>query len=344
MKIKEKEIAECIGLWLAEGDKKTKMEITFTNNCFPLIEKFHRVIKNLFTSQNSPRIYVYSKAGGLIPINISVKKRYYKDVRAGKPYYIYRLADVKMVLRWKKLVINFKNKVEFYPDILRGFFAGEGNVHFHDSEKAHKSRMVRISQKPQDIFIERVFEKLRIRYRYARRSYRIWGRDNLEKLQKLEIAKLHPDKSLKFNKMMKGYKQRHYSRGYLKREVYKILNKPFSTRELSKIFNRSFGRIQDILVKELKKENKVINYRVGSVDYWIRKDKNTAIISSKKRMILKLLHSNSMKTQELSEVLNSGSGTINERMKELEKLKLVNREEDKKWRAIPNPMKIIIKY
>ena len=31
------EIAECVGLWLAEGDNKTRMEITFTNNCLFLI-------------------------------------------------------------------------------------------------------------------------------------------------------------------------------------------------------------------------------------------------------------------------------------------------------------------
>ena len=37
MKINKKEIAECVGLWLAEGDNKTTAEVTFTNNCFELI-------------------------------------------------------------------------------------------------------------------------------------------------------------------------------------------------------------------------------------------------------------------------------------------------------------------
>ena len=27
-------LAECIGLWLAEGDSKTNSELTITNNCY----------------------------------------------------------------------------------------------------------------------------------------------------------------------------------------------------------------------------------------------------------------------------------------------------------------------
>ena len=46
-----KEIAECVGLWLAEGDKKTSAEVTFTNNCMELIIFFHPIQKNFRISQ-----------------------------------------------------------------------------------------------------------------------------------------------------------------------------------------------------------------------------------------------------------------------------------------------------
>jgi len=64
MKFKAKittELAECIGLWLAEGDKKTEREITFTNNCIPLVELFGFTIQKQFENYPiNPRIYVYS--------------------------------------------------------------------------------------------------------------------------------------------------------------------------------------------------------------------------------------------------------------------------------------------
>ena len=53
-----KEVVECVGLWLAEGDKKTHGEITFTNNCFDLIQYFHKTILKLFKNHYfNVRIY-----------------------------------------------------------------------------------------------------------------------------------------------------------------------------------------------------------------------------------------------------------------------------------------------
>ena len=42
-----KQISECVGLWLAEGDNKTISEITFTNNCIELILFFHSQDKGI---------------------------------------------------------------------------------------------------------------------------------------------------------------------------------------------------------------------------------------------------------------------------------------------------------
>ena len=42
-----KEIAQSVGLWLAEGDSKSCNEITFTNNCFELIKLFDKQRKEI---------------------------------------------------------------------------------------------------------------------------------------------------------------------------------------------------------------------------------------------------------------------------------------------------------
>ena len=55
-----KKIAECVGLWLAEGDNKSNREITFTNNEFSLIELFHKTIQKLFSNYTfNINIYVW---------------------------------------------------------------------------------------------------------------------------------------------------------------------------------------------------------------------------------------------------------------------------------------------
>jgi len=50
-----KELVECVGLWLAEGDNKTNQEITFTNNCLELILFFQENISNVYFGKNKPR-------------------------------------------------------------------------------------------------------------------------------------------------------------------------------------------------------------------------------------------------------------------------------------------------
>ena len=51
------------------------------------------------------------------------------------------------------------------------------------------------------------------------------------------------------------FKQDHYENNYLKDNILLFLNQPYSTKELMKKFNRSFARIQDILI-ELKKQKR----------------------------------------------------------------------------------------
>ena len=55
-----KEIAECVGLWLAEGDNKSNSEITFTNNEFSLVQFFHDTLTQVFSHHKfNVRIYIY---------------------------------------------------------------------------------------------------------------------------------------------------------------------------------------------------------------------------------------------------------------------------------------------
>ena len=97
----KKNVAQCVGLWLAEGDNKTKAEITFTNNCPELINLFQKTINTIFPNTNS-RLYCYGATSGDTIINGVTN--FYSDTRANKPYYIYRLANVKHVKKWKTIV------------------------------------------------------------------------------------------------------------------------------------------------------------------------------------------------------------------------------------------------
>ena len=69
------DISKCVGLWLAEGDTKTKREITFTNNCNLLIEFFSTTIENIFRNYRfHPRIYIYSKYKEKVTLNLNCIK------------------------------------------------------------------------------------------------------------------------------------------------------------------------------------------------------------------------------------------------------------------------------
>ena len=92
----------------------------------------------------------------------------------------------------------------------------------------------------------------------------------------------------KFNEIYSNFQEEHYLKGELKQKVYEKLTQPFQTKELAEIFDRSPARLCDILM-ELKKEDKVADYKSGSLSYWIRGDMNAVIISETKNEYLNLL-------------------------------------------------------
>lgn len=315
-------VAEVVGLWLADGWHNSSSEIVFTNNCVELVKHFKKVMEHFINGRGaSPRIYIYSRHKDSFVVNFpDVKVRWYVDSRATKPYYMYRIASRGLLKEWKAVVKEYKERPERYLDILRGFFAGEGNINFN---KKCNSRVVRIAQGKPNYFLECMLRHLKIKYRFSERgrAYEISGRAYLERLATLRIADLYPSKNQKFVEMLKTYKQVHYPKNFLIDNVYLSLRQAKTTKELSALFDRSFGRIQDVVIA-LKKQGKIENFRVGSKDYWIRKDKNQIIISKRKEKILRWLQV-PKRTSEIASLLNICWKAAYRRMHELEKRRLV---------------------
>ncbi|MCX6774741.1 MAG: hypothetical protein NTY99_01475 [DPANN group archaeon] len=319
-------LAECIGLWLAEGDNKTKSEITFTNNCPDLIKLFY--YNCICKYDGRPRIYTYSSSKFAKFKLENCKIKQYRDIRANKPYHILRLASVGAICDWRNTVISALNNSNFYPHILRGFFAGEGSVKFG----SHNNRTLLVAQKQPKIFINKILHNLGISHTFSinKRSYVITGKWNWDIFAKYKLADLHPIKKEKFWKIYGEFKEEHYPALQLKNQVLEKLKRQLTARELAEIFNRSQARICDVLM-ELKKENKIKNFRVGSKDYWTRT--NVILISVVKANYLKLLAKGFKRTSDFSNDLNVDWKSANRRLKELEKLGLVKSNNDG-WQAI----------
>lgn len=326
-----KEIAECVGLWLAEGDNKTKAEITFTNNCLELILFFQRVIRKIYAGNNKPRLYVYSPTERQLFYDLKGYKKinFYRDTRATKTYYIYRLADTKFVKFWKRLVEETKREPRFYAEILRGFFAGEGNV--HHNQKANNSRSIRISCKTRIELIEKISKYFQIKYRYDishRNGYVISG-PSLNKLNEIKIACLHPEKASKFYNMINSIREEHYSPNYLKEAIYSKLSKLYTTQQLAEYFKRRFVYVQEILSK-LKRENKTNNIKIKNKSLWARNEVIERFLINRRLGLLKGL--DTFKTiNELSKNINLGIKTIRRRLRILEKENLVENK-NRKWK------------
>ncbi|MBU3896545.1 MAG: hypothetical protein KJ697_01265 [Nanoarchaeota archaeon] len=312
--------AKCVGLWLAEGDSKTKYEITFTNNCWDTIELFHETMKNIF-KEICPRIYVYFPSKeNITDYNYeNIRFRYYIDERANKPYYIYRIGNVNFTKNWHNIINDTKTKKELYKYILQGFFAGEGNI----KTGSHSNRTVRISQGTRNMYVENILNYFNIKYNYSNteRSYVITGRKNWEILNSLDLSILNKEKNIKFNDTFLSYKQWHYPKNHIKNEIIKILDTPKTSKELAHLFKRGQPRIQTILTK-LKRNKLIINFRIGSNNYWIKTDKNIILISKRKLQILELLEI-PHKISDISKQLSICWKATSRRLNELKRLGLV---------------------
>ncbi|MBI2574460.1 hypothetical protein HYV82_01090 [Candidatus Woesearchaeota archaeon] len=340
---RDKKLAECVGLWLAEGDNKTKAEITFTNSCWELVELFHKTIVEIFNVADLKiRIYVYNSTGQFQKIPLSnVQIRNYIDKRARKPYFIWRLASVEVVKKWKEIVNSTQFDADSYPGILRGFFAGEGNIKCG----SHNCRVIRMAQSKRVGSIEKSLELFGVDYTFSdrhREGYIISGKENFDKLAAIVIADLHPEKRARFQLMLSEYKQMHYTKFSLRNKIINNLRgNDFSTSEsLASQFNRSNARISDILV-ELKKEGLVKNHRVRSIDYWGLADSKLVPVSHIKYKYLNMLLNDAQRTKDLASEAGVCWTAAFRRLKELERLGLVKRREDKMWELTPTNFEVI---
>lgn len=334
----EKDLARCVGLWLAEGDTKSVSEITFTNNCFELVELFYRRVQKLFESDNF-RLYVYRSDSSESYQELNgAETSVYIDERATQPYYMIRLASRDLVERWKKKVLEAKDKPELYPYILQGFFAGEGSVY----EGAKKSRRLRISQGEENEFLEELMNCLGITYyfRPEGRSYVITKKYNWDIFDEYNICKLHPRKREKFQRIYSGFQEEHYQKGELKENTYRKLVDPYQTKELAEIFDRSQARLCDVLM-ELKKEAKIMDYRSGSQSYWIRRDQNTIIISEIKEKYLELLRDRKLKVGEIADHFSVTKSSAYKNLHSLQDLGLIKKK-NHEWKTMETEEKVIV--
>ena len=156
-----------------------------------------------------------------------------------------------------------------------------------------------------------------------------------------KIADLHPIRKKKFWEAYNDFKEEHYTHNYLKKEILGCLAEPFTSKGLSIKYNRSQARIYDVL-DLLKKDGKIINFRVKSKDYWIKKNQNILILSKIKQNYLKFLTNSEKNTQEFAKFFNVNWKSSFRRLKELEKLQIVKRNKDKTWRLLSMNKKVII--
>lgn len=338
MRSRKNQIADCVGLWLAEGDSKTHSEVTFTNNSEELIEYFRSIIEGIYNGKNSARVYSYSPKVPFKPPFQGLIVKTYLDRRANKPYYIYRLADVEFVKKWKRLVQECMNNQKLHPGILRGIFAGEGNIKTGD----HSSRTLRISQKDHNEEFGRIFKSLNLTYAYSKgnRMYNFTHKENWDIFAKYRIADLHPEKRKLFWQAYLTYKETHYRAHFIRNHLLKLLEVPRTKKWLAAYFNRTGARIYDVL-DFFRKNKKIVTYRCGSKNYWIRTDKNSLLISRRKQTYLNALKNGSETTQEIAKELNVGWKASFRRMTELQRLGLVTNE-DKRWKLLNCDMKVIV--
>jgi predicted transcriptional regulator len=315
------QIAQAVGLWLAEGDKTTTKEITFTNNEPSLISFFHRVVHSVVQPVLAPRVYVYlPKLGSSYSRPVQeARYRVYVDKRANFPYYIYRISGVKSTRKWKTIVSRICLEESNYEPILQGFFAGEGNI----KAGLRDSRAVRIAQGKRNRLVERILRHFSISFDYGgHRMYTISGRANLDKFLEHRITVLHPIKHRRFLEMMASFRQLHYAKGALRRTVLSDLHDPMTTSHLARLAGRTTSRLRKVL-RVLKGEGLVRMFHVNSVCYWVRADANVILISRQKMKILGLLKVK-RRVFEMAQVLRRDDRSISRRLHELESLGLVD--------------------
>ncbi|MDY6769406.1 MAG: helix-turn-helix domain-containing protein [Candidatus Nanohaloarchaea archaeon] len=333
----DEDLARCVGLWLAEGDTKTSREVTFTNNCFELVELFHQTLKTLEPERTVLQIYKPEEESD-IRVLPETETREYTDKRATKPYYLLRLYPSEVNSKWKEKVNTYKRTPDSYRYLLQGFFAGEGSVY----SGARNSRIIRISQGERDEFVETMLDYFDVSYDFTEdgRSYNITRKENWDRLSEVNIARLHPRKRRRFQEIHSAFQEEHYRKGELRSMVLDKLDEPRRTKALAEQFNRSEARVCRVLT-DLKKEGKAVNYKAGGPTYWIRADRNAVIISDVKQDYLNLLEDRPMSVGPISDHFSVRKSSAYKNLKRLRDFGLVEKE-NHKWRTVETDKEVIV--
>lgn len=334
----DKELAECLGLWFAEGDSVTKGEINFCNSELYLVEYFDTILRRFIGDcQVNFRVYCYSKKGGNFKVPFKdAQLNFYSDKLARRPYYIWRVASVKLTTIWRYLFEEVILDEKYYADFLRGFFAGEGSVKLG----SHTSRKLTIAQKSRLSFLEYMFDYLGLTYRFwpNQRCYEFTGKKNWNIFYQYGLANLHPLKKQKFEDYYGSYKQEHYSKGVLKKAILKELLSPKTRNELASLFNRSPARIYDVL-EELKLESKAVVCHWNNTSYWVVWHFDKIIISRNAGNILLVLKK-PLRMHEIAKDLQISYNSARKYLYKLQKLNLVIKR-DVLWMKTKKPYHVV---
>jgi predicted transcriptional regulator len=149
----------------------------------------------------------------------------------------------------------------------------------------------------------------------------------MNKLNEIGIASLHPEKEVKFRKMINSAKESHYSPRELKELLLKDLNKFRRTSELADKFKRSDLRILEVL-QELKKENKVDWIKLKGRTCWAKKQLRDKYLYDEKVNILKHVVQKKNMTQ-IGKLFNVSRKAIKSKLIKLENEGVVKKESDK---------------
>lgn len=98
----------------------------------------------------------------------------------------------------------------------------------------------------------------------------IEGFEDFQRLSKLGVKFFHSEKSLKWDEMLKSYKRHQISRNSYKEyylNLFKNLEKPITSEELSKMINKSRGVVHHHLFR-LEKENLISSKKIGKSHFY----------------------------------------------------------------------------
>jgi len=211
--IKQKEISECIGLYIGDGLRSmkgsSKYRISFTNNDLTLIKKMMKFFEWL----GIPISKIYSqidipygkninkiKLEILNEIKIDFKNTLIRTEKRKKPAVQIRAFNKKIREKLNKIIedeissISIKNAT----NILRGLFAAEGRVKLQN--KSLNAICIATSETKNYMLLNKILRILDFKFYYSVAEFYIHSFYQFKKFKKMKLHVLHSEKRKKFEK------------------------------------------------------------------------------------------------------------------------------------------------